>query len=82
VKLRYPGKTKRNQIITKFHHPFLYALMILPIALGITTIIVRTNVQEYPRVLLYAPFIFLAKVAFHVGTLRWIIDGSPKDRVA
>jgi GT2 family glycosyltransferase len=74
IKLRHPGKTRRNQIITKFHNPLLYALMILPISLGITAIIVRTNIQEYPRVLLYAPFIFLAKVAFHIGTLRWIID--------
>ena len=79
VKLRYPGKTRRNQIIAKFHSPFLYALMILPISLGITSIIVRTNVHEYPRVLCYAPFIFLAKVAFHLGTLRWIIDGPPKE---
>ena len=78
VKLRYPSKTRRNEIIARFHHPFLYALMILPISLGITLIIVRTNIQEYPRVLLYAPFIFLSKVAFHVGTLRWIINGPPK----
>jgi GT2 family glycosyltransferase len=81
VKLRYPGKTRRNQIIAKFHNPFLYALMILPISLGITAIIVRTNIQEYPRVLLYTPFIFLAKIAFHVGTLHWIIDGPPKNLV-
>jgi GT2 family glycosyltransferase len=82
VKLRYPGKTRRNQIIAKLHHPFLYALMILPISLGITTIIVRTNIEEYPRVLFYAPFIFLSKVAFHLGTLRWIIEGPPKKLVS
>jgi GT2 family glycosyltransferase len=75
IKLRHPGKTRRNQIITKFQNPFLYALMILPISLGITAIIVRTNIQEYPRVLLYAPFIFLSKVAFHIGTLRKILSG-------
>jgi GT2 family glycosyltransferase len=77
VKMRYPGKTRRNEIIAKCHNPFLYALMLLPISLGITAIIVRTNIQEHPRVLLYAPFIFLAKVAFHVGTLHWIINGPP-----
>jgi GT2 family glycosyltransferase len=77
VKLHYPGKTRRNQIITRLHNPLLYALMILPVSLGITAIIVRTNIQEYPRVLLYSPFIFLSKVAFHVGTLHWIIDGPP-----
>jgi GT2 family glycosyltransferase len=81
VKLRYPGKTRRNRISAKFYNPFLYALMILPISLGITAIIVRTNIQEYPRILLYAPFIFLAKVAFHIGTLRWIIDGPAKNLV-
>jgi GT2 family glycosyltransferase len=75
VKSRYPGKTRRNQIIAKLRHPILYALMILPISLGITMIIVHTNVEEYPRVLLYAPFIFLSKMAFHIGTVRWLIDG-------
>lgn len=78
IKSRYPGKTSRNQLITRLQHPLLYGLMILPISAGITAIIIRTNIQEYPRVLLYSPFIFLAKVAFHIGTLRWIIDGPPK----
>ena len=75
IKLLHPGMTRRNQILTALHSPLLYAFMILPISLGITTIIVQTNIREYPQVLLYAPFIFLSKLAFHTGVLFWILRG-------
>lgn len=81
IKLLYPGMTKRNQILIKLHHPLLYACMLLPISLGITTIIIKTNIREYPRILLYAPFIFLSKIAFHTGVLCWIIRGPHKNLV-
>jgi len=81
IKLLYPDMTKRNQILITLHHPLLYALMLLPISLGITTIIVKTTVREYPRVLLYTPFIFLSKLAFHTGVLCWIIRGPQKNLV-
>ncbi len=79
IKLLHPGMTKRNQILAALHHPLLYALMLFPIAFGITLIIVKTTIREYPRVLLYAPFIFLAKLVFHIGVLLWIIKGPDKD---
>ncbi len=79
IKLLHPGMTRRNQLIALVRNPVVYALMILPISLGITLIIVRTTVREYPRVLLYAPFICLAKVAFHLGTLRWIMQHAQDD---
>jgi GT2 family glycosyltransferase len=79
IKLLHPGMTRRNRLITLMRSPFVYAIMLLPIALGITTIIVRTTVREYPQVLLYAPFILLAKIAFHLGTLRWIVQHAKED---
>jgi GT2 family glycosyltransferase len=75
VKLRHRDMSKRNQILTMLHHPLAYLLMIIPISLGITATIVRLNVREYPRVMLYAPFIFLSKVAYHVGIWQWILNG-------
>ncbi len=78
IKILHPGMTKRNQILTALHHPLLYALMLLPISLGITMIIIKTTVREYPRVLLYAPCIFLSKLVFHIGVLLWIIKGPYK----
>jgi GT2 family glycosyltransferase len=75
VKLRHRDMSKRNQILTMLHHPLIYLLMIIPVALGITAAIVRLNVREFPRVLLYAPFIFLSKVAYHFGIWRWIMVG-------
>ncbi len=77
VKLRHADMSKRNRILTLFYHPLIYFLMVIPVSLGITGTIVRLNVREYPRVLIYAPFIFLSKVAYHIGIWRWIL----KDKV-
>ena len=73
VKLRHADMSKRNKILTLFYHPLMYLLMVIPVSLGITGTIVRLNVREYPRVLMYAPFIFLSKVAYHLGIWQWIL---------
>ena len=77
VKRLYPEMSKRNSILTKIQHPLLYPLLMVPVSLGATLNIVRANVGEYPRVLLYAPFIFLSKIASHIGIWRWIREGHP-----
>jgi GT2 family glycosyltransferase len=77
VKLRHADMSKRNRILTLFYHPLVYLLMIIPVSFGITSTIVRLNVREYPRVLMYAPFIFLSKIAYHFGIWQWIL----KDKV-
>lgn len=76
VKLRHPEMSKRNRLLTLFYHPLIYLLMIIPVSFGITGAIVRLNIREYPRVLLYAPFIFLSKVAYHVGIWQWILKSN------
>ncbi len=75
VKLRHWDMSKHNLILTLIQNPLLYFLMIIPVSLGITATIVRLNVTAYPQVLLYAPFIFLAKAAYHFGMWRWILKG-------
>jgi cellulose synthase/poly-beta-1,6-N-acetylglucosamine synthase-like glycosyltransferase len=77
VKRLYPEMSKRNAILSAIQNPLLYPVMMIPVSLGATINIVRTNVKEYPRVLLYAPFIFLSKLASHIGIWRWIIEGHP-----
>ena len=77
VKLLHANMSKRNKILTLFYHPLIYLMMIIPVSFGITGAIIRLNVREYPRVLLYAPFIFLSKVAYHLGIWQWIL----KDKV-
>ncbi len=77
VKLRHRDMSRGNLILTMIQNPVLYFLMIIPVSLGITATIVRLNVREYPRVLLYAPFIFLSKVAYHFGIWQWILKGHP-----
>ncbi|MGZ3611340.1 MAG: glycosyltransferase, partial [Ktedonobacteraceae bacterium] len=73
VKLQHANMSRRNTILTLFYHPLIYLMMIIPVSFGITGMIVRFNVREYPRVLLYSPFIFLSKVAYHFGIWRWIL---------
>jgi GT2 family glycosyltransferase len=81
VKRRHREMSRRNRLLSRFQHPVLYLLAILPVSVGITSTIVRKNVREYPRVLLYAPFIFLAKVAYHAGIWRWLLKGPPAPTV-
>ncbi|GCE09007.1 glycosyltransferase family 2 protein [Dictyobacter aurantiacus] len=73
VKLLYSRMNGRNRILTVARHPIIYALLLVPVSLSITILIIRVNVSEQPRVLLYAPFIFLARLAFHVGVLQWLL---------
>lgn len=77
VKQLYPEMSKRNTLLTTIQNPPVYCLMMIPVSLGATVNIVRVNVKEYPRVLFYAPFIFLSKFASHVGILKWLIAGHP-----
>jgi GT2 family glycosyltransferase len=76
VKLRHADMSKRNKILTLFYHPLIYLLMVIPVSLGITGTIVRLNMREYPQVLMYAPFIFLSKVAYHLGIWQWILKNK------
>lgn len=75
VKLKHRDMSRRNLFLTLIQNPLLYFFMIIPVALGITVQIVRLNLREYPRVLLYAPFIFLSKVAYHYGIWMWLRKG-------
>lgn len=77
VKRLYPEMSKRNSILTKIQNPILYPFMMIPVSLGATMNIVRVNIREFPRVLLYAPFIFLSKMASHAGIWRWLLQGHP-----
>ncbi len=77
VKRLYPEMSKRNSILTKIQNPLIYPFMMIPVSLGATVNIVRVNIREFPRVLLYAPFIFLSKLASHAGIWRWLVQGHP-----
>ncbi|GLV54558.1 hypothetical protein KDH_14050 [Dictyobacter sp. S3.2.2.5] len=75
---------RRSRILALARHPFIYALLLVPVSLSITILIIRVNIAEQPRVLLYAPFIFLAKLAFHAGVLQWLLAkrNASEDRPA
>ncbi len=73
VKRLYAKMSLRNALLTRVQNPLLYPLAMLPISLGATLNILRLNIREYPSVILYAPFIFLSKVATHVGIWLWLL---------
>lgn len=77
VKVRHQRMSRRNRALAMLRRPLPYFAMIIPISLSITALIIRVNVREYPRVLLYAPFVFLAKVAYHVGIWQCLRKGTP-----
>lgn len=77
VKRLNQDMTRRNRVLVALRRRRVYACMIAPIALGATLRVMRGNIREYPQVALYAPFIFLAKVAYHIGMWRWLCQGPP-----
>lgn len=72
VKRLYPHLSLRNRLLTTLQHPWLYPLVILPIASAATLNLVRLNIRAYPQVLLYAPFILLSKIVSHLGIWCWL----------
>ena len=80
VKRLYAKMSVRNALLTRVQHPLLYPLMMLPISLGATVNIMRLNIREHPAILLYAPFIFLSKIATHIGIWLWLLHGLRAQR--
>lgn len=72
VKRLYPHLSRRNKLLTAIQYPWLYPLLILPVSLGATLNLLRLNIRAYPQVMLYAPFIFLSKLASHLGIWLWL----------
>jgi GT2 family glycosyltransferase len=71
----YAKMSFRNALLTRVQHPLLYPLMMVPISLGATLNIMRLNIRDHPAILLYAPFIFLSKIATHIGIWLWLLHG-------
>jgi glycosyltransferase involved in cell wall biosynthesis len=78
VKRLYPQFSRRNKLLTSIQHPWLYPLLILPVATGAALNLIRINIKTYPQVTLYAPFILLSKIASHLGIWRWLVHESKK----
>lgn len=76
VKRLYPQMSRRNKLLTAIQRPWFYPLMMLPVALGATLNLLRLNIRAYPQVMLYAPFIFLSKLASHIGIWLWLCHNS------
>jgi hypothetical protein len=71
---KYGELSLRNWILAGTNNPALYALCVVPFALVGTVLAVLTSIREHPEIAILAPFIFLGKIACHVGILRSKIE--------
>jgi len=69
TKIRHPNSGLKNVLLYHARFPLLF-LLLLPIIAAIATLhIVIVNIRDQKRVLLYAPFILLGKLAYEYGIL-------------
>lgn len=73
TKLRYQDIGLKNRLLASVRFPGLFILLLPLIALLATARIVTINIGASPSVLLYAPFIFLGKLAYEFGIFRNMI---------
>ena len=69
TKIRYPKSGLKNFLLNYIRFPPLFLLLLPIIALMATIHIVMVNIRDHKRVLLYAPFILLGKLAYEYGVL-------------
>jgi hypothetical protein len=75
--MRYRNNRLKNCLLYHARFPPLF-LLLLPIIAMIATIqIIVMNIRDHKRVLLYAPFILLGRLAYEYGVLvRLLKDGT------
>jgi GT2 family glycosyltransferase len=60
--------------------PLVYLSILPGLCLALTLRIIRRNWRERPQVVGYAPFIFLAKMAYRLGVVAWLWrDGETRE---
>jgi glycosyltransferase involved in cell wall biosynthesis len=75
TKIRYPKSGLKNVLLYHARFPPLFVLL-LPIIAAIATLhIVIVNIRDQKRVLLYAPFILLGKLAYEYGIFVRLFKG-------
>lgn len=70
TKIQHRNMGLKNRLLASVRHPGLFLLLLPLIALLATMRIMVLNMRENPRVLLYAPFILLGKLAYEFGIFR------------
>lgn len=77
TKQAYHDLSLRNRLLASVRFPPLFLLLLPAIALAATLRIVLLNIKEHRAVLLYAPFILLAKMTYNYGIFRRISGLHP-----
>jgi glycosyltransferase involved in cell wall biosynthesis len=69
IKIRHRNSACKNRLLYHARFPPLFLLLLPIIALMATLHIISINIRDQKRVLLYAPFILLGKLAYEWGVL-------------
>ncbi|HWS84335.1 MAG TPA: glycosyltransferase [Ktedonobacteraceae bacterium] len=69
TKIHHPNSGLKNFLLYHARFPPLFLLLLPIIAFMATLHIVMINIRDHKRVLLYAPFILLGKLAYEYGVL-------------
>ena len=64
----------RNNPFGKIENILLNIIMSPIIAAMITIKIILYNLKTKPEIILYSPFIFLSKIAYRIGTIKYIME--------
>ncbi|HZR43494.1 MAG TPA: glycosyltransferase, partial [Ktedonobacteraceae bacterium] len=73
TKIQHRDSTLKNRLLCSLRFPLLFLPFLPAIALLATLHIVVLNIGDNKRVLLYAPFIFLGKLAYELGVFVSIL---------
>jgi GT2 family glycosyltransferase len=77
TKMRYRNNRLKNCLLYHACFPPLFLLLLPIIAIIATIQIIVRNIRDHKRVLLYAPFILLGRLAYEYGVLvRLLKDGT------
>ena len=66
---RYPSHSFSSRIMRRFRHPAYYLIFSLPRAIMNTIFCCKRNFREYRIIALLLPFIFIAKLSYHLGVV-------------
>lgn len=73
VKARYRDSSLKNTLLYTLRFPPLFLLLIPVFAFFSMLHIVLINILDHKRVLLYAPFVFLGKLAYEFGVFMTLV---------
>lgn len=72
LEIRYQ-KIRKLKFYLLINNPYLYLFLLsIPISIGITFRSIRTNFKYDKKILIYAIFVFISKLYYRYGVVKWL----------